>query len=470
MDNEFTKFLFVGLQMGQIRHTKQKPPDLSQTEYVNVPAHIRRKRILNHSLLAVALGTMISLAVLSMQPERIDSENGPKQTNRSQVEKSTSFSLTSHTKLHTSFEIQPKTLNELLSLSKKELDKVDIARMNLLCASELPATQNLDIQYALKTLDEWAKRVAIETDRHLYRVSDPLFAQHYGNSEAQYRAEMLAQVLYEDLNIKYNPKAISSFSFTDPSVAFIHGMIPVSGNTTANTPGGTCVSIPILYVAVGRRLGYPLKLVTTESHIFVRWDSENTDWYVNSRFRELKQERFNIETTNGFNRYNDDYYRIWPKKLTTKEIEANGYLKSLDSAEEFAQFMAARGHHAMDVGQYAFAARCYENAFRYDNHRPCFSTWFVNTAQLCSYKSETPALQQIMLTSAMPQKKTKPHMPIGPNGQKMPNPGKALIQQINTSSLYDNKRTLILQNKAFRVQPHRQPNPTHLNQQLQLPR
>ena len=29
---------------------------------------------------------------------------------------------------------------------------------------------------------------------------------------------------------------------------------------------GTCSSLPVLQVAVGRRLGYPLKLVTTKGH------------------------------------------------------------------------------------------------------------------------------------------------------------------------------------------------------------
>ena len=45
---------------------------------------------------------------------------------------------------------------------------------------------------------------------------------------------------------------------------FIHGII--------DGPGGTCASMPVLYVAVGRRLGYPLKLVEARGHLLLRWD------------------------------------------------------------------------------------------------------------------------------------------------------------------------------------------------------
>ena len=46
--------------------------------------------------------------------------------------------------------------------------------------------------------------------------------------------------------------------------------------------------MPILYIAIGRRLGYPLKLVHAHGHDFVRWD-------------EPGGERFNIDATSpGF--------------------------------------------------------------------------------------------------------------------------------------------------------------------------
>lgn len=63
---------------------------------------------------------------------------------------------------------------DLLSMSPDELAKVDLALMNLLCAKGLPDAENLDIPAILKQLDEWAAKVMLETERHLYRVKDPL--------------------------------------------------------------------------------------------------------------------------------------------------------------------------------------------------------------------------------------------------------------------------------------------------------
>jgi hypothetical protein len=47
------------------------------------------------------------------------------------------------------------------------------------------------------------------------------------------RAEMLVQVLCEDLGVKYDLSAKDNFSFADSRVAFIHGMIPMAGQTLA---------------------------------------------------------------------------------------------------------------------------------------------------------------------------------------------------------------------------------------------
>src|SRR2546421_580520 len=62
---------------------------------------------------------------------------------------------------------------ELLSMPPEELAKMDIAFVNLRCAQSLPGADNLDVEKCLNTLDAWAKRVKAETDRHLYRVTDP---------------------------------------------------------------------------------------------------------------------------------------------------------------------------------------------------------------------------------------------------------------------------------------------------------
>ena len=146
-----------------------------------------------------------------------------------------------------------------------ELGKVDIAVMNLLCAKGLPGAENLDVRSVLATLDEWAGKVRIETERHLYRVHDPRYADHYNHSEARLRAEFIVQVLQEDCGVRYNLARVRNVDFSKPQDLFIHGMVN-SDN------GGTCSSMPVLYAAISRRLGYPIKLVLAKQHVFCRWD------------------------------------------------------------------------------------------------------------------------------------------------------------------------------------------------------
>ena len=218
-------------------------------------------------------------------------------------------------------------LGALLMAAPDSLADIDIAETNLLCAAGLPGVKALDVDKLLTTLDGWTQRVKSETDRNLH-----LFRRNpgeYENSEAYFRAMMLVTVLQKDLGVRYNPARIRDVDFKRPEDLFIHGMID-SGN------GGTCVSMPVLYTAVGRRVGYPLKLVLAKAHVFVRWDSPGG-------------ERFNIEATNqGMNSFDDEYYKTWPQKMTPAEVASGVYLKSLDAAEELALFLATRGHCLLD--------------------------------------------------------------------------------------------------------------------------
>jgi hypothetical protein len=109
--------------------------------------------------------------------------------------------------------------------------------------------------------------------------------------------------------------------------------------------------MPVLYVAIGRRLGYPLKLVTTKSHLFIRWEGA--------------AERFDLEATGkGMNRYDDEHFKQWPFPVTDEEIQADGYLKSLTPVEELALFLSLRGHCLKEAGRVAEAVASYAEAVR----------------------------------------------------------------------------------------------------------
>lgn len=223
-------------------------------------------------------------------------------------------------------------LNLCAMLEQKASEQdYDIAEINLLAAKGLPGAENLDIDKSLKTLDLWAAWVKHETDRHLYKYRN--VPGEYYDSEAYFRILMMVSVLQEDFEVCYNkdpnmregPVEVmpSDLSFFEkPKDLFLNGLIEEEHQ-------GTCASLPVLYVAIGRRLGYPLKLVECKGHLFLRWKD--------------KRERFNIEGTScGLNCYPDAEYMEWPWPISKEELATGMYMKSLSPRREVAAFLEMR--------------------------------------------------------------------------------------------------------------------------------
>lgn len=244
----------------------------------------------------------------------------------------------------------PASLGRVLVMSGAELARCDIARLNLLCAEGLPGAESVSPEPLLALLDSWAARIRTETERHLYRYrANPA---EYENSESFFRLLMMTVVVQEDFKVRYNPARANAAEggglndgfFKDSRDVFLHGLL--TGERV-----GTCSSIPVLYAALGRRLGYPLRLVTTKGHLFLRWESVT--------------ERFNAEvTSHGLSRFDDAYYKQWPFEITDSEVQAEGYLKSLSAAEELAVFLSIRGLCLMEAGRSREAAEAFAQATR----------------------------------------------------------------------------------------------------------
>jgi hypothetical protein len=96
--------------------------------------------------------------------------------------------------------------------------------------------------------------------------------------------------------------------------------------------------MPVFYVALGRRLGYPLKLVSAKGHFFLRWDSPT--------------ERFDMDgTSKGMNKYDDERYKKWPFPISDDDIKADGYLQSMTSAQELSTFLSTRAACLHEAGR-----------------------------------------------------------------------------------------------------------------------
>ena len=248
-----------------------------------------------------------------------------------------------------------QALERLLDRGAEDLRDADIAYVNLLCAVGLPGAEGLDLSGCLATLAGWSGRVKYETDRHLYRFRGA--PDEFNRSEGYFRMLMLVTVLQQDFKVRYNPDRIGGIDFRNSRDLFIHGLLQEPYT-------GTCASMPVLYVAVGRHLGYPLKLVLTHGHVFARWESADG------------RERFNIEcASQGMLSFDDDYYKTWPALLTEKQVRQGRYLLSLTSAEEAAVFVESRGHCLLDNGRVKESRMAYEQACRLDPLRPGYRCW-----------------------------------------------------------------------------------------------
>jgi hypothetical protein len=244
----------------------------------------------------------------------------------------------------------PITLTGLLQLPRADLANLPIEQLDLLCAAGLDSAHDPDRKRCADTLKAWAEHVRKETERHECRFErNPA---EFENSPGFFRMLMLSVVLAEDYRIHYDPQRQAGPAssregdgfFTKPSSVFLHGLLGPERT-------GTCSSLPVLYVALGRQLGYPLKLVTTKGHLFVRWEDP--------------AERFNVEVTgHGINRFDDDYYRHWPFELAPAEEQADGYLKSLGPAEELAVFLSVRAMCLTDLGRVPEAIEAFDEAAR----------------------------------------------------------------------------------------------------------
>lgn len=170
-----------------------------------------------------------------------------------------------------------RTWLEFARMTPGQRRTADVAEMNLACAEGLPGAEMQDAQLCLKRLDEDAAYVRQMTQRHLpdFR-KDP---SKFENSESRFRVWMLVRSLQKHRGVRYHPDRKSDDAVFETADSFLFGILQGGG--------GTCASLPVYYTAIGRRLGYPLKLVEALAqvymHLFCRWDDG--------------KERFNIETT-----------------------------------------------------------------------------------------------------------------------------------------------------------------------------
>ena len=248
--------------------------------------------------------------------------------------------------------------SDLLDLSVEDVTGMDIAELNLLAGEGLPGTTKDNTREYLRELDQMTALVKNEIDnpdnfRRWQQNKPP-----HETSQNIYKMRVLVAALQNSCGIRYSdslrslvltkdgnpPSSFKGFDrefYSNASNVFLHGLLSAQRQ-------GTCVSMPVLYTAVARRLGYPVYLVMTKGHLFCRWHTKN--------------EKFNVEGSGdgGMTPYPDSYYHTFPRKLSAWDLEHGNYLKSMSPAEELALFLKTRAvclaqHQKHDEGLVAMA-------------------------------------------------------------------------------------------------------------------
>lgn len=187
-----------------------------------------------------------------------------------------------------------------------EPDQIDIATA-VLIISELWNDNVLGRKYVSK-LDD----MAYEMQKRLRDEHVPL----------NYKAiVVINKYLFDELGFKTVETA------NDPNDLFLHSVM--------DAKRGYCLSLSVLYLSLGERLGLPLHGVVVPGHFFVRYD-------------DGQNVRFNIETTSKGG-YADNQHYI-DKFGVPDNYEDSIYLKNLDKMQTLGCFFNNLGNSYNDVG------------------------------------------------------------------------------------------------------------------------
>ena len=149
-------------------------------------------------------------------------------------------------------------------MANDEAAMTEIAETNLNLACGLPGAETLDVPFYLRKLGVWARlsRLRPSAVADLRRSpSDFEFSCQIRNADSGHRSATQS-------GSPLRPRARREL-LCSRSAHPVH-------SRSLDGHGGTCVTMPILYIAIGRRLGYPLYLVQAREHFFVRWEEPGT--------------------------------------------------------------------------------------------------------------------------------------------------------------------------------------------------
>lgn len=201
-------------------------------------------------------------------------------------------------------------------LSSLQEDQIDIGHVCLLFAKE--AYPGLDVDDYSKKLDQMVKEIQRLTGN---------------NTEPDHRIRALNTYLYLDRGFHYDTEDPYGHKLKN---RYINGLL--------DTKSGSCFTMPLLYLALAQRLGYPVYPVSAPQHLFLR--------YVDPKLAMQ-----NIEATGGGG-YSPDEAYVNDMEIPSRGIETGTYLKTMSYKDLLAELFVenavywAKNHNAPKARRY----------------------------------------------------------------------------------------------------------------------
>lgn len=204
------------------------------------------------------------------------------------------------------------SLDEVLRLDSKE---IDLATAVLITSEEW--NENVYGRHYIRKVDELAYRIKGRLKKKGIRLN------HHAIKDINFF--LFHELGFESVEVADNPDDL-----------FLHSVL--------DNKQGYCLSLSILYLAIGERLGLPVYGVVIPGHFFVRYDDGSV--------------RFNIETTSKGGITDDEHYI---KNFDIPDGD-NIYLQNLDKRQSLGCFFNNLGNCYMSVGDTKSAVLALERA------------------------------------------------------------------------------------------------------------
>lgn len=298
-----------------------------------VPTALRRPRRLwvQVGTGVLALGALVAVAMLSASPQGAS----PGRSSGRPLEAPTPALLVRTASDADLARYARLSVRDLVAMDDAELEAMDPLVMNMVVAKGLPDLAGIEFTRYARVVDGWAERIAqgITVGEAEAARTSPA----YRADPDIWRAGSMAIALASpQVGIGYS-RDVQVGNHAD---LFVPGLI--------DTKRGTCSNMPVLYLAVAHRLGWPLKAVVAADHMWCRWDDGT--------------KRFNLEATStksgtgegSFSTPPDEAYQT-DFNIPAKAVEVGSDMSTLTARQTLGVYLQQRSAYYRELGKWAEA-------------------------------------------------------------------------------------------------------------------